>query len=395
MSMKYYVSRLVRYYKLHGFFMTIGHLFSKILDGIWVMIRWRNPIRERIIKEIQTRRLSKLYNPNARSLVIFLTQGFNQVNGGIISINSIYDESCKLKEIHGAEVVMCTMPGEYLLLKHTEYENQTNLYSFTEVLSYFPSPDRLLIHIPELYVREFIENDAIIDFLHKKNVKKLYFNILLQNIDFAPSRESIERLKLLGIVTCTTAHEAYSTTETQEKFGCQLHWLSTRTDHTSYSKRGYSEKEILMVISPDSHELKATVLGLIQRQFPQLRLQIIRNLTFEEYKKVISKAKWSITFGEGLDGYFIEPVFSGGISFAVYNSRYFTEDFRTLRTVYPDYDSLIRKICMDMRELDNESSYTDYSRKQFEKIVEHYDNKKYIDNITSFYHKYFSKENGV
>lgn len=393
MSLKYYFIRLSHYYKKDGLLKTIERIFVKILVGIWVMIRWRNPVREILIRGVQRRRLSKLYSPTAKSLVLFVTQGFNRVNGGILSINSIYNETCKLKEIHGAEVVMCTMPGEYLLLKHTKYENQTNLYSFAEVLSYFLSLDRLLIHIPELYVRKFIENDSVIEFLQQKKVNNLYMNILLQNIDFAPSRESVEKLKRLGVVTCTTAHEAYSTPETQEKLGCQLHWLSTHADHRRYSKRGYSEKENLMVISPDPHELKATVLELIARQFPQLRLQIIWNLTFEEYKKLILKAKWSITFGEGLDGYFIHPIFSGGISFAAYNIRYFTEDFKTLRTVYQDYESLIEKICLDIRELDNEDSYTEYQRKQLEKINEHYNYEQYVENITSFYLKYYSKAN--
>lgn len=393
MPLKYYFIRLIHYYEKDGLLKTIERIFVKILVEIWVMVRWRNPVREILIRGVQRRRLSKLYSPTAQSLVLFITQGFNRVNGGILSINSIYNETCKLKEIHGAEVVMCTMPGEYLLLKHTKYENQTNLYSFAEVLSYFPSLDRLLIHIPELYVRAFVENDYIIKFLHQKKVNNLYINILLQNIDFAPSRESVERLKRLGVVTCTTAHEAYSTPETQERLGCQLHWLSTQADQSSYSKRRYSEKERLMVISPDPHELKSTILEIIAKEFPQLRLQIIKNLTFEEYKKLILKAKWSITFGEGLDGYFIHPIFSGGISFAVYNNKYFTKDFKTLRTVYQDYDSLIEKICLDIRELDNEDSYTEYQKKQLEKINEHYNYKKYVENITSFYLKYYSKAN--
>lgn len=395
MFIKFYVSKLIRYYKLHGFFMTIRHIFVKIFVGIWVMARWRNPIREMAIKGIQRRRLLKHYSPTARSLVVFLTPGYNWVNGGILSIDSIYDETCKLKQIHGAEVVMCTVPGEYLLLKYTKFQNQNNLYSFSEVLSFFPNLDRLLIHIPELYVNKFMENDSIVDCLQQKKVKHLYINILLQNIDLAPSRESVEKLKILGIVTCTTAHEAYSTPETEDKLGCRLHKLSTKGNNGTYLKKGYLEKENLMVISPDFNELKSTVLEIIAKEFPQLRLQIIKNLTYEEYKRVISKAKWAITFGEGLDGYFTNTIFSGGISFAVYNNRFFTEDFKTLRTVYQDYDTQIENICTDMRALDNESSYTEYQRKQYEVCAKHYDYNKYVNNVVSFYLKYYPKANGV
>ena len=60
-----------------------------------------------------------------------------------------------------------------------------------------------------------------------------------------------------------------------------------------------------MIVSPDFHTKKAEILRLIAGHFPQLQIQIIKNLTYEEYKKVISRAKWAITFG-GLDGYFID-----------------------------------------------------------------------------------------
>jgi hypothetical protein len=348
-----------------------------------------------VIKRIQRGRLIKNYNPNTQRLIIFLTPGHNWINGGILSINSIYNETCKLKEIHGAEVVMCTDPGGNILLRYTKFANENHLYSFSRVLSYFQNLDSLLIHIPELSVEGFAENHSIQARLQPKKIKYLHINILLQNIEYTPSRESVEKLRKLGRVTCTTAHQAYSGHETEEKIGCHIHKLSTWVSPEQYLKRGYSEKNSLMVISPDEHELRSVVLSSIKKAFPRLRLQVIKNLSYEEYKRVISKAKWAITFGEGLDGYFIEPIFSGGIAFAVYNDKFFTKDFKTLRTVYPDYETLIQNICMDIAALDNESSYTQYQRKQFESCAKHYDYKVYKDNVSSFYRKYYSKVSGV
>ena len=83
--------------------------------------------------------------------------------------------------------------------------------------------------------------------------------------------------------------------------------------------------------------MKSTVLGVMSKTFPDTRLQIVQNLTYEEFKAAISRAKWALTFGEGLDGYFVEPIFCGCVSFAVYNERFFTEAFRSFRTVYQDY----------------------------------------------------------
>lgn len=382
MNLKNYFIRFIDYYKNDGLVKTIGRILN--------YARWRNPIRVKIVKAIQRERLMKHYCPTAQRLIIFLAPAHDWVNGGILSINSIYDETCKLKQIHRAEVVMCTIPGGNLLLKYTKFRNQNFLYCFSDVLSYFQNCKELLIHIPESYAENFAEDYLTEERRQQKKLKCLHINILLQNIDLIPSREALKKLEVLGKVTCTTAHEAYSGHETEERIGCRIHKLSVWASPEQYLKRGYSEKNDLMVISHDQHELKSEVLGVIARRFPKLRLQVIRNISYEEYKTVISKAKWAITFGEGLDGYFIEPIFSGCIAFAVYNDRFFTEDFKTLETVYPNYETLIQNICSDLIELDNESSYTQYQSKQFELCAKYYDYNVYVDNVALFYSKYYS-----
>ena len=98
-----------------------------------------------------------------------------------------------------------------------------------------------------------------------------------------------------------------------------------------------------MVVSPDPHPAKEAVMDLLN-SVTGLRIQVIQNLTYEQYKELISRARWSLTFGEGLDGYFIEPVFSGSVSFAVYNEEFFTQDFKPLSTVYSSYEELLKRI---------------------------------------------------
>ena len=92
-----------------------------------------------------------------------------------------------------------------------------------------------------------------------------------------------------------------------------------------------------------------------------------------------------MTFGEGLDGYFLETIFSGGISFSVYNSKFFTADFRSLRTVYESYETLAHRIVGDIVELDREKNYVDYHNRQFELCKNLYDYKTYVKNLEDFY----------
>lgn len=118
---------------------------------------------------------------------------------------------------------------------------------------------------------------------------------------------------------------------------------------------------------------------------PGLHVQIIRNLTYEQYKSTIARAKWALTFGEGLDGYIIEPIFSGAVAFAVYNEEFFTPDFKELPTVYRSYDHLLETIVNDIERLDDEHLYKDYQQVQFDLCAKYYSAEQYRKNIRSFY----------
>ena len=156
-----------------------------------------------------------------------------------------------------------------------------------------------------------------------RDIKDVHLNILVQNIDNMKGK-NVSGLKRFGKVTGTTAHEAYTNLATREALGVPLHRLSTCNGPEYYAVSEYQEKEPLLIVSPDPHPLREQVLGQIARALPELRIQVIQNLSYEDFRKVICIAKWSLTFGEGLDGYFLELVFSGGVGFAVFNDRFFT-----------------------------------------------------------------------
>ena len=343
--------------------------------------------QKRAIEKQQDELLKKMYNPDIEKLIIFLTPGEDIVNGGILSISSIFKESTRLKDIHGSEVIMCTIPGDPVLLKYTKFNNENYIFRFSQVISYFYNLKELIIHIPEYAISKFLYvlTNSYLPRLRKIN--KVHFNIMLQNIQLLPDRYKlcINKLKEMGKVTCTTAHDQYSTLDMREKLGIPLHKLSTYVSPELYNKRDYKDKEDLMIISPDPHPQKIQVLNTIHNRLPYIKIQVIKDMSYEEYKNLISKAKWSLTFGEGLDGYFIETIFSGGISFAVDNQDFFTDDFRSLRTVYKDYNSLIKNICFDIQYLDNEQEYNKYHEKQFKICSSYYNYTKYIENLKMFY----------
>ena len=342
------------------------------------------------IQTVQERLLKESYSPATRRLIVFLTPGFDSVNGGILSISSIYRETRKLKYVHGAETIMCTVPGDPLLLKYTKFENQNHIYSLSRVLSYFSDIQYVMIHVPEYAVEQFLKNLTYSDYSRIRRIRSVRLNIMLQNIDALSPMKYVEGLKRLGHLTCTTAHDKYSTLELSRELGFPLHKLSVYVSPEQYHKRSYSEKENLMIVSPDADPRKSAILDLIGKEFLQLKIQIIEDLTYEEYKKLISRAKWALTFGEGLDNYFIETVFSGGVSCSAYNSRFFTEDFKSLRTVYDNYHVLIKKICSDIKDLDHEMAFTTYQKEQYDRCSAHYNYGEYVKNLELFYQGKFT-----
>jgi len=106
--------------------------------------------------------------------------------------------------------------------------------------------------------------------------------------------------------------------------GVPLHRLSCCIGSEDYLVSRYQEKQALLIVSPDPRPLREHVLDRIAQACPALTIRVIENLPYDDYRKLAGSAKWSLTFGEGLDGYFIEPVLSGGVSFAVFNDRHFT-----------------------------------------------------------------------
>ncbi len=342
-------------------------------------------------KEQRDKILKENYPPDTKKLIVFLIPGYDIVNGGILSIYSIYKETKKLKSIHNAETIICTIPGDPDLIRHTKFHNKDYIYKFSQILSYFSNLKELMIHIP-LHVIDRVTIEFLNNYYFKlKKIKKIHFNIMLQNIEALPQnyKEIFRKLKKMGFLTCTTAHDQYSTLEVREKLGIPLHRLSTYVSPEWYNKKDYKEKEDIMIVSPDSHFMKMKILNLIQTALPNLDIHIINNLHYEDYKKLISRAKWSLTFGEGLDGYFVETIFSGGISFAVYNPNFFTADFKKLRTVYHSYEELVKNICYDLKELDNEAKFSKYQNQQYFMCKAYYNYNRYLENLRMFYeHKY-------
>jgi hypothetical protein len=340
-------------------------------------------IKHNVRREVTRTVITQAVGFRAKRLIVFLTPGFDGPSAGSMSIGWIYRETLALRDLHGSKVAICTLPGEPPLLKYTWYKNRNYLLDFEALLNRCNVLDHLQIHIPEYAVNQ------VADWLgsHQsklKNVKDIHLNVLVQHIDLGREQD-LRRLARFGKVTCTTAHEAYSNAETRAELGVSLHRLSCCNGPENYTISDYRVKQPLLMVGHDPHPLKEKVLDLIRQSLPELKIQVIQNLTFEQYLDVARRAKWSLTFGEGLDSYFSDPVWSGGVSFAVYNDRFFTPAFAELETVYPSWEVLLEKITADIRRLDEPVAYKRCSQQAWDILKDLYSVERFRENLRAFY----------
>ncbi|HEX7648794.1 MAG TPA: hypothetical protein VF450_15425, partial [Noviherbaspirillum sp.] len=318
--------------------------------------------------------------------IILLVPGRNLVNGGIMSIIAIARESEKLRSLHGADVFVCTCPGDPPLLRYSKFPNDRILFDFKAVLDKLGADKDVLVHIPELYTSQFVSCTAS---LLADRKLRWRFNVMLQNIDMIPQRSVIAQLEEFGPVTVTTAHDAYANIGTQRQLGCPLHHLSAWTSPIEYERRPFVERENIVVVSPDPHERKDGILEQLMGCLPEFRFVLVWNMAYMDYRELIAKAKFSLTFGEGLDAYFSEIILSGGVGIAVYNDRFFTQEFSALPFVYPSWDDLASRLADDIRAANVPDEFARQNELAGRALAINSSAEKFRSNLCSYYQKYF------
>jgi hypothetical protein len=334
--------------------------------------------------------LTRKIASGTKRLIVFLTPGFDMRTGGVWSIARIYAESGSLTDLHRAKVALCSVPGDDpLFLKYTWFENNDYLLDLAAVLRSCANLEYLQLHIPEYAVNRVAKwlNEVSSSLL--RNVREIHLNIMLQNIDQIKG-QNVAELKRFGKVTATTAHEAYSNSATRQALGVTVHKLGVCNGPEFYERTAYPNKKPILVVSHDEHPLREQVLELIARTHPQLEIRIVHDLSYEEFKALILQAKWALSFGEGLDGYFVEPVFSGGNSFAVFNERFFTPAFAALETVYPSWEVLQERIPVDLQRLDEPIAYDRCWRQTYDLMSSMTGIDRFRENLRAFYREEYT-----
>ena len=343
--------------------------------------------KQKVLDAIKIQNSYDLSNiKNTKKMIVFFIPPKNDINGGIMSIFSI----CKYsREIcPDAQCVITTFPSKVTYAHNTFFKNDEKIYRWEQIVNNAKNVKELIIHIPEYFSDKFSTALTNKDFKFLKQIENVQINILNQNIELMPEPEKIKGLyKITNNVTQTIAHDRYATQEVCDKWQIPTHFLSVHIDTSGYRSYAFEEKEKIIVLSPDEAPYKEAIVKKLKQELPDFKLITVENMPFDEYMDLIAKAYFTISFGEGFDGYFNQPQAVRGLGMAVYNSDFFPdESWLELKNVYKSPADMENNIVNDIKELSaNKELYYSLINKMNEKLSTLYGEDLFKRNLEKFY----------
>ncbi len=259
--------------------------------------------------------------------------------------------------------LICWIPGEGIsLYKHEGFKNDITVFPLGLVLDSISPDCKILLHLPEFAATRILNNLGVKRLSYLRNNHGLRLNILNQNAEVMLTPEELMEIKnLFPDLTCTVGNSVWASNSERERLGIPLHVIPTWYYPDDAPWQPYESKKDLMIVSPDRHPARKMVLDALHAHLPDIEIRVIQGLEYEKYLDLEKRAKWSLTFGEGLDGYFYGPVLRGGIAFAVRNSTFDLLPKKTYKTLYDSYEDMTEHIASDIRILDSKNRYESYN----------------------------------
>lgn len=349
--------------------------------------------RKTIVNNYTCRFLQNLYfrrlDSKSESLNLFFTMGYNpdtgyeHFSGGIMSIASIVHETTRMHTSKRWLTLCCTYYGHNLLFRYRLFDSDVRILRFSLIQRRLTKVRKLLLHIPEFLVEDFVNkhlNDSWIS-----SVEDVHINILNQNVELMPDVNIVKTLvQRFPNTTITNAHKSYSTLSMRNLYGVPMHHLSTFVSKEQYRSTTFSHKKNIVLISNDNPDLADKLISVLSNAYPNMQCRVINGISYREYKDLVSRAKFTITLGEGFDGYFIETFLSGGVAFAIRNDVFFDEKYLDLPCLFASESHLVDKVAEYINRL-TADEYDALSHHVQSLINTDYSTEIYRNNISDFY----------
>ena len=291
----------------------------------------------------------------AERIMIILVPEHNEMSGGIYSFFSIANAAYQLRHKHDYEIVLMTRPnpmGE-TYVRQRNFRNSADVFRFEQVTR-FKNAKTIYLQIPEYAVPMFVDglDEETLDFLRSR--ENFFVNILNQKTDIMPEPHELESMRAVcHELTQSVAHHAYFGQSFADHYDTPMLLLPAYTDLSSYPALPPEDKEKLIIYSPDEAPWKEEMLARLRAELPDYKLQEIRGIDFDTFMDLATRCRYSITFGEGFDGYLAQPIYQGGVGFAVYNQEFFpSETLQDFDNIFASAEEIVAELPSRIRAMD-------------------------------------------
>lgn len=335
--------------------------------------------------KIHEQRVLKL--KNSKQMIIFFNVMRNVISGGMLSIDRFIEHSLPIAKEKGFNVVLSGLPLDNACIYNSYFDYSIEPIDFKYIVKYC-KPEKLVLNIPECFIPDFINKISAKEYIWLFAIKDLRINILNQNDELMPSQNCIEELRTLcnNKLTITAAHKSYCTDEKSKQYNAPVYLLTPFLPN--FIRTPFEQKEKIIVLSPDNCEYKQALLKTLKKELPDYKIVTVEGMHLNDYKKLISKAMFTITFGEGYDGYFLEPYLSDSIGFCVLNKTFFPKEFKKQPTTYSSWSEMLNNIVEDIKKYENnENLYTKVSNDCEKEIRKFTNNKQSETDLIAYYER--------
>ena len=330
---------------------------------------------------------------NQKDLVIFFIPSVEKINGGILSIFTLAEDTRRV--CPEKLVLLVTTPARRTYFKNRFFKNKERILSFVQLPSLVSECSDIWFHIPE-YCFLSVTREISKKLQSLPEASNVRINLLNQNIELMPRKQEVKKIirEYQGFrFSQTTAHSRYSSQEVCDDFGLPLSKFSVRLNKPIVPPTPFEEKtkKLLVCFSPDLSEYSEILQKKLSLLIPSLTVEIIQNLSFDEYYKKLSQSFVVITFGEGFDGYFTQPFDVNSIGISVYNPNFFPSDkWRNLPNVFDSFEQLILELpSLIVNLLGDEEQYTQLVMLNQKMLSTEYDTVSRFESIAKFYRDEF------
>ena len=280
--------------------------------------------------------------------IVIVVPEHNEMSGGIYSFFSIATTLEKTIQHHEHQVIIMTRPNEVgvTYFKQTNFRNHHIVRRFEQIET-LKKARSIHILLPEYAVYAFPGLLPISVREYLATVPNLSITILNQNVRLAPSRKEIRALRAITAnIGESVAHYSYYGSDFVARNGVPQLYLPAYTDLSPYNALPSENKQKLIIYSPDRHSQKKQILEHMRDVLHDYTFIEIKNMSFDRYMHLACNCRYSVTFGEGFDGYLAQPTIMGGVGFAVYDEDFFHDpELKTFDNIFESFDELAVNIC--------------------------------------------------